>query len=90
VKTLNEYLEQVEKRVSDATECYDGAGENREIAMANYTMGDEYVADVPTLIKMLRLAIEQRNDYRAYVKHFGENLSEAADDAELLRLAKGE
>lgn len=58
--TIQDRLSEIEESASKAREVYDMLSpEHRYIALANYTMGEEYIADVPKLVKALRCALDE-------------------------------
>ena len=58
MKDINDSLDTIMARADEAIEHYDNAGENREIALANYTMGEEYCEDIPKLVGALKVALK--------------------------------
>jgi hypothetical protein len=63
--TIEERLNQFTHKANDTKQAYDEAGEYREIAMANLSMGNDYIEDVPKLAEALRIAEEVIKYYAA-------------------------
>ena len=97
MKTLNETLEEIEKRAEafkfyGTTDCSDCEGRVTlftKIGGCVWCRKEAPIqtseqSDVPKLLAMLRLAIEQRNTYAP------KGIVDVVHDAELLKLAGGE
>lgn len=67
-KTLDQLLAEIEQRAKEAREVYDQAGENRSIALANYTMGEEYIQDIPKLLAVVKKLEDENSRLKSLIE----------------------